>query len=472
FELLGVSSIPNPRIIDPFCGTGRFLIAAYEALARKDTSAESLEGIASSGLVGADQSPQSIAKSGLNLMLLGAQHPRVFHVDDSITSTVLSQANGLYDLVLTNPPFGGAKYKDHVGIQRTREVFENLRGRAIDPALAGTALSVNLVRPGGVVAIVLPDGIINSQPFVELTKTSDIQACAVVSLPTATFSLSGTMAKTSAVFLRKKGQWSARTAIARIDHVGFKKQAGKPVPDPEGNDANAIPEFIKESLNLEDSSGDLTVLSERPLVCSVRSDAIESLDPARLDPEGTRDRAALLDAGGTRASSVITHSRTRRAGRGPVEPFISVLHVDELGNIDWAAADSYAPATDGQIATGGQLLVSLLNPSKFRASVVPWNVERVQCSLEFGVFDCTIDPYAVLGLLYRHDVKSQLRPLGSGTSSSRRRIRESDVEDLVLPPITRSEAEKLAKTVLEAMDAIDRGRKALESVYNASVADS
>lgn len=473
-ELLEVDPAERAiSVIDPFCGTGRFLVSAYEALARAGASKKHLENFVNSHLVGADQSPQAVAKSGLNLMLLGATNPRVFAVPDSITAPELRDTPGQYDLVLTNPPFGGGKYDNLGGIAFTARLFGKLRGKSIDPALAGAALALNLVRPGGIVGIVLPDGVINSQPFMTLARSGDFEACAIVSLPTVTFSLSGTVAKTSAVFLRKRSKGPGRTALARVEHVGFKKQAGKAVADPDGNEIDAIPALLREAFAEDAQFEDIHVLSEVPLVTSVRSDLIESLDPARLDPEATAHRSRLIDNGGARAHTIITDGRTRRSARKANEPFVSVLHVDALGNIDWASAMSYQPTTGGQIAESGQILVSLLNPSKFRAAVVPPHIERVQCSLEFGVFTPSIDPYVALGLLYREDVRSQLRPLGSGTSSSRRRISELDVLNLVIPNLSALALESLGGDVQQAMDSIERSRAILERSYSGlSASDS
>lgn len=465
FDLLGFDGSSSPQVIDPFCGTGRFLVAAYEELARRGASTSTLHQFASADLAGADQSPQSVAKAGLNLLLLGASGPRVFSVADSITSPELDVKKGEFDLVLTNPPFGGNKYSDSLGIEKTREVFSLPNNGSIDPALAGTALALNMIRPGGVVGIVLPDGIINSRPFIEMTKNGGYQACAVVSLPTVTFSLSGTVAKTSAVFLRKSDGPVARTAISRVEHVGFKKQSGKPVADPDGSEVELVPSLISQALNPSRSSSDVYVVSESPLVCSLDPTSIDSLDPARLDPDAARDRSTLLKQGGIKAGTIVSKQNTRRASRFDGEPFVSVLHVDALGNVDWRAANNYYPATAGQVAVGGQLLISLLNPSKFRATVVPYEVERVQCSLEFGVFDAKVNPYGLLAILNRDDVRSQLRPLGTGTSSSRRRIRDSDIEDLVIPDLDKQQIDRLGGIVSEAAAAIHSSRSTLESVY-------
>ena len=148
-------------------------------------------------------------------------------------------------------------------------------------------------------------------------------------------------------------------------------------------------------------------------------------------------------------------------------PFVSVLHVDDLGAVDWQAAREHAPTTPGVLADPGELIVSLLNPARLRATVVPPG-EPLQISAEFGVFESTVDPYAVLGLLYSPAVRAQLRPLGTGTSSSRRRITADDVLSLVVPKLAPSTMDNLARSVRDAHRQLTDARARLHRLYTSS----
>jgi type I restriction enzyme M protein len=68
---------------------------------------------------------------------------------------------------------------------------------------------------------------------------------AVVSLPTQTFAISGTGAKTSFLYLQKKHHLADPQGpifMAVAEHVGYIKKGNTEVPDPEGNDLTAIAE--------------------------------------------------------------------------------------------------------------------------------------------------------------------------------------------------------------------------------------
>lgn len=459
----------SPLIADPYCGTGRFLVAAFEA-AESHTDAATLAALLDSGLMGADQSPTAIAKPAINLMLYGASTPHVFPVSDSVTAPALDRLRGSLQLILTNPPFGGGKYDDAEGLRRTTTAIPSLGSKgAIDPALACTVRALDLLAPDGVLGIVLPDGIVDGRHFDELIdRDDDLAVAANISLPTSTFALSGTVAKTSAVFIQKRTRIS-RTVLARVEHVGFIRQAGKAAADPAGTEIPEVVAGIEKALTIGDSPTPLIQVSESPLVASIASEALVSLDPSRIDPAALASRSRLEQQGGARLSDYLTARRKQSQKRSDVGvTFVSVLHVDALGVVSWPDAEQYEPTTPGQMAHTGEVLVSLLNPSKLRAAVVPSSRERVVCSSEFGVFESRVNPYSVLGLLYHPDVQAQLKPLGRGTSSSRRRISPSDVLGLVVPKLDPAGLDALGAEVEGAMRKVEEGRSTLFRRYGIS----
>jgi type I restriction enzyme M protein len=95
---------PMMRISDPACGTGGFLLAAFEYLKRKTANAKEANYLRTRTLHGADLVPNVARLCAMNLFLHGIgtdqRHPAV-EVRDSLESRP-----GLVDMVLTNPPFG------------------------------------------------------------------------------------------------------------------------------------------------------------------------------------------------------------------------------------------------------------------------------------------------------------------------------------------------------------------------------
>src|SRR5262245_29917702 len=430
-DLVEPELLERAPVGDPFCGTGRFLVAL-------------LETARTTHVFGADQSPSAVAKARLNLLLYGVVEPSVWAVADSVTDASVDRLRDRAALVLTNPPFGEHKYVSAEGIRRTAEAVPSLGGASrIDPALAGLVRCVDLLVEGGVLGIVLPDGVIESPAFDELIHSGQsVHVAANVSLPTATFALSGTVAKTSAIFLRR-GRPPRRVGLARVDHVGYVRQAGRAAPDPNGSDLSAVSEALRAGLSA-DESGTLVLMRARPLVAIVGPG--HPYEPSRLDQEALKARASVANSGGVELRDLLTAVRSRRCKEIRC-PYISVLHLDDAGNVNWAEANEYTPSTPGILARGGEIIVSLLNPARLRAAVIPEDLADVQVSPEFGVFVPHDRPYAVLGLLLSDAVRRQMAPLGRGTSSSRRRIEAEDVLSAMVPKLDDEHRSELDATL-------------------------
>src|SRR6185436_1372166 len=223
----------GPGFGDPYCGTGRFLVALLDVLRGRDDT------LLAAGPFGADVSPAAVAKARINLLLYGVRHPLVWTVRDSVTDSTVDKLVGRVPLILTNPPFGEGKYDDPTGVAATVADLPRLAGRArVDPSLACLVRALRLLAPGGVLGIILPEGVIAGPAFEDLVLAGggplggSVSLAAAVSLPTATFALSGTVAKTSAVFLRRQAPVT-QVAVARVHHVGYLRQGGKAAPDPD-----------------------------------------------------------------------------------------------------------------------------------------------------------------------------------------------------------------------------------------------
>lgn len=464
FELVEPLSgaVGGPVMGDPCCGSGRFLVGILEEATQRGCDDRD---VFSTALIGADQAPSSVAMARVNLLAYGLSRPNVFAVEDSVVDASLDRLSGSLRLILTNPPFGDGKYDASDGIARTVQVFPGLGGKSrIDPAIAFVARCIHLLEPGGVAGIVLPDGVVDGPHFRDLflgpaPLIDPVRIEGVVSLPSVTFVPAGTTAKTSIVFLRRAAADNRPVFMARADHVGFVVKKGAVAPDPDGDDLVGVAAGIRELIatGQEDTSG--------PLVVGAHRESLASLDASSIDREALHAREALLGAGGRPFNEFLTSERKRRAAVAEDIPFISVLHVDELGNVDWIDAETYRPTTPGIIAPAGSLIVSLLNPRKFRATVIPEQVGDVQCSAEFGVFRASVDPYAALAMLQHELVRAQIAPLGRGTSSSRRRIDAADVLTLIAPPSDSNWIEKTGWRVRNGLVAIADARRELRSAY-------
>ncbi|MCK6586700.1 MAG: SAM-dependent methyltransferase, partial [Polyangiaceae bacterium] len=262
---------PAFRFCDPTCGTAGFMSVAHSHLKRalddiggKATASDEARrklfaDMCEHSFVGADSSPQMVMLARVNMALLGAPKARIFYTQNSLTSSQLKP--GSFDLICTNPPFGTPKFskgqeeakrhheKAMAGILATfRSDLTPRSGRGggyhyspsvnglamggepnskgvwkeastnTDPAILFIDRCLQLLKPGGRLLIVLPDGVLcNSgdryvREYIMGTKDEasgefhggKAIVKGVISLPADAFKLSGTGAKTSVLYLQKR----------------------------------------------------------------------------------------------------------------------------------------------------------------------------------------------------------------------------------------------------------------------------
>ena len=284
---------PELRVCDPCCGSAGFLITSMRQV-RKHVEklvgmsqvqrAKLLRDIFHHGFEGADNASNMVLLARINMALHGDTHPRVFRASSSLTSDIFEPES--FHLILTNPPFkkGGITEKAQADVLRAyRSAIDDkgqlkedgsllalgakpdARGRwkpvkSVDPAVLFIDRCLQLLKPGGRLLIVLPDGILcnSGDRYVReyLMGSKDESTGqflggkavvkAVVSLPPVTFRLSGAGAKTSFLYLQKKrpGDEQGPVFMAVADSVGFDIKQNKEVLTGE-NDLVRIVEAYK-----------------------------------------------------------------------------------------------------------------------------------------------------------------------------------------------------------------------------------
>lgn len=193
-------------VYDPCCGTGGFLAVAYEHMARKLGSAAAstdIEKLKHDTFFGREKENLVFPIALANLVLHGIDQPNLWH-GNSLTrratyAALFEQAPVQFDVILTNPPFGGKEGKD----AQKNFAFETGATQVlfVQDILAELA-------PGGTCAIVLDEGLLfrtNESAFVETKRklTDECDLWAIVSLPGGVFSTAGAGVKTNLLFFTK-----------------------------------------------------------------------------------------------------------------------------------------------------------------------------------------------------------------------------------------------------------------------------
>jgi type I restriction enzyme M protein len=173
---------PAGRAIDPASGTG-------DLLSHYDGAVELW-----------DISPDVIELAKQNYAFQGKDAAAV--VRDSIAEWSLGA--GEYDCALVNPPFGSKTVVTNPDVLKHYELGRGKKKQEL--GILFVERSMNLLRDGGVLAIILPNGYFGNTTaaFVELRKYILKWRClAIIKLPQKTFSRSGTGVSTSILVLSK-----------------------------------------------------------------------------------------------------------------------------------------------------------------------------------------------------------------------------------------------------------------------------
>jgi len=215
-------------ILDPFCGSGHFLTACLQ-LVREEHSREdkAFHEFAFGKLHGIEKSERMVRVAMTDMRLHGDGHSNIRCTDALLAlSNYPDMQPASFDVILTNPPFGSLLGPEAI---RALGRFKLAEGRGNVPLeVLGLERCVQLLRPGGRLGIVLPDGVLanrNSAPVREWLG-GDVKVRAVVSLPIETFAPFGASIKTSILIARKwlpgeEHDHSYPLFLARVDNVGY-----------------------------------------------------------------------------------------------------------------------------------------------------------------------------------------------------------------------------------------------------------
>lgn len=215
-------------VYDPCCGTGGFLAIAYEHIARKMGSqppSTDIDTLKHDTFFGREKENLVFPIALANLVLHGIDQPNLWH-GNSLTrratyAALFENAPKQFDVILTNPPFGGKEGND----AQKNFAYETSATQVLfmQDVLAELA-------PNGTCAVVLDEGLLfrtNESAFVE-TKRKLVDECdlwAIVSLPGGVFSTAGAGVKTNLMFFTK-GKKTERIWYYDLSHV----KVGKKTP--------------------------------------------------------------------------------------------------------------------------------------------------------------------------------------------------------------------------------------------------
>lgn len=298
----------NCRVLDPACGSGGFLVMVLDHvrhkiaknfypelddihLEAKLNSAEVDDAVreyAEKMIFGFDFDPDLKKAARMNMVMAGDGHSNIYninsldypygskpdvpHIAEAVNESIKhsadhdfhfgtseNNAQGKFDMVFTNPPFG-------TKVEVDQEIAARYELNSKAPEVLFIEACYNFLKPGGKMAIVLPDGILGNPntESVRLWILQHFKLLASVDLPVETF-LPQVGVQASLLFLQKKTDAQLLVPIEDEDYEVFmaiveqvgKDRRGVPVYEKDDDGAEILFEHYKKWLTYADNGREI-----------------------------------------------------------------------------------------------------------------------------------------------------------------------------------------------------------------------
>ena len=461
-------------VLDPTCGVGSFVISAYRKIvnAINNAGVQDAEDIISArkdhSFLGQDKVDRMVRLSKINALFYDL-NPNLFEQGNSILGdSYIDQFEGKIDLILTNPPFGANfTTRELFGSERKFSLLKELDSitniNSIDSELIMLERSLELLRPGGRLLIVVPDGVVSAKGTFETYRKmlpSNFDLKAVIDLPAVTFAQAGTRTRCSIVYIQKpyKKPKQQNVFMAVAENIGYevKQRSGAPVKIESGKDQ--LIDIVKSYVTTDHSRRDVVsispsavwypfdeIINDKWNANFYRADRLNIIAKFEQITEGDFEIKSLEEL-----VSFETKARRTQAVSKNVK-HISVLHIGEDSIINVDEVIRYSPIGAGVECEPNDIILAKINPRIPRIAVLPKFDFRTTCSREFEIMRAKneTEAYLIKTLLLSEIVQKQINSLTSGTSSSHNRIKSAELMSIQIPwPKTGSKTYK--KMLLQA----------------------
>lgn len=197
----------DPRVgetvYDPCCGTGGFLAQSYERMLAQAGTGDDIQALKERTFYGREKDNLAYPIAISNLVLHGIDKPNIWHgntlTGQEVYGGLYEGAPASFDVVLTNPPFGGKEGKE----ARTRFAYKTGSTQVLFLQEV-----MDRLKDGGRCGIVVDEGLLfrtNENAFLQTKRKllDEFNVWCIVSLPTGVFMNAGAASKTNLLFFTK-----------------------------------------------------------------------------------------------------------------------------------------------------------------------------------------------------------------------------------------------------------------------------
>lgn len=462
------------KIIDPSCGSGGFLIDALQRLFVEIENKEGQEEVqykksrlVQEQIYGIDVSPSLIRTSKMNMVLHGDGQGGIIRDNGLIPSREFwDRHKNSFDYIYTNPPFGN-RDSDPAVLKN----YTISGGKNIEREILFLEQYFNFLKPGGMLSVVLPNGILNNYEKkykkVRAFIKNNFNIIGIVGLPDRSFKSSGANSHTTLLFAQKKylsniAQENVFIAIA--NEIGFERRTKFAFPINK-NDFNRI---IKNYRDYK--SG---VHHFYSLASSLRLDAYNLVLPPgliedRLDANYYYAKY-LVDVGDDpqQLSDVCRVSKAKITNTDKMYRYVQFSDISaKTGEIISYTQEGYPdelPTRAKMAIREHDIICARLFDSEDNIALVSKEFDGQVCSTGFVVLHPLegIPPELLYYYMRLSSTRQQVRYLCRGTILPS--CRDSDILQIKIPKIT--DKLKIQKIVM-AVQEIEKGRQTIRKKLN------
>ena len=464
-------------ILDPACGSGGFLISAFNYVNRKILTAglsevdmkNKFKELVDKCLWGGEADYDLHVLAKINLIMHGDGWNNIKQGD---TLRSKEFPDNYFDLVLENPPFTiPYTFKDVL------EEYEMGRGGTCELDILFAEKSIKAVKPGHDIFIILPEGLMNL-PIYRSFRKFLLDKCDLVlsvSLPEGAFIPFGESATKACVLgLRKKTGDDVPPEyvfVGKAVEIGY--ETGKKIY--KSNHKNDLINMINDSKEIFTGIKNTVHGAEYGWVrqsdlSDYRIDAPFLLNI--LDRESLKERFHTIVPLKELCS---VENITEKIEKDSLYNYLEIPDIsDDTGVIsNIRIVEGGGLKGDSYYAFGpGDILFTRINPKISRVAVIPNSISGCLCSKEAyrivykkNKYIREAFKYSLVALLRSKHVQAQMIRLATGSSSSRARVQEDDLLNDVYVPVPKEEdLEKMHDLVLNMSTEIwDASQKYLTS---------
>lgn len=499
----------NDIMLDPACGSGGFLSESMKYVfnhSLKNRTEDEKRKYVKNNLFGIEINSMIARMAKMRMILEGDGYSNIITSDslanwDNLNHDI-SKTNGqlrdyqyYFDIIMTNPPFGTQGKISNENILQEYELSFKPQGQEGKknkisgqvPDILFIERSLNFLKEGGKLAIVLPNGDLenSSLDYVREFIKDKTDLLVVIKLPTETFIPFGTGVKTSILFLQKKGghiKTPGKVFFGLIEKIGYegnkngtivykKDSNGKKVLNDNGE--NVIDEDLTDLISSYKKFLTGNFKDSNKFFAINREDIKSRFDLEYYKPSSKTMEKNLSKKNAIRLGELVEIKKIKSTKLKQLELTVKYIELADI-NTDYFEISNFTyskvhdlPSRASYEIKEDDILTAVagnaIGTKKHMSAIVPTSLSGSICTNGFRILRAKkINPYYLLYYLRTPYFLEQVYKYRTGAAIPS--ISDSDLENILVFRPSLKKEEEIAKMMSEAIKLKEEAKRILNNI--------